>query len=106
MSKAGRGVKASKLPLSGKFEVHPDIETMVALEGLSVIWGGTLGQAVTGVLDTWAKHALGEAMQLQGLIAQVHPEYAGAPLLSLPRHVFMAGCRAQDLANREAQGQA
>lgn len=93
-------------PAGFKFDVHPDVSTMLALEALSVVWGGSLGQAVTGVLDTWAQQSLTDAIQLQACVAQVHPEYAGKPLLTLPRAVFMAGCHRQDLENLPPEGRA
>lgn len=106
MGKREKPRKGSSPVASGKFDVHPDVSTMLALEALSVVWGGTLGQAVTGVLDTWAQQSLADAMQLQACVAKVHPEWTGKPLLSLPRDVFMAGCHRQDLENLPPEGHA
>lgn len=93
-------------PPGFKFDVHPDVSTMLTLEAIAAVWGGSLGQAVTGVLDTWAEQSLSDAMQLQACVAAVHPEWAGKPLLSLPRHVFMAGIHRQDLENLPVEGRA
>lgn len=79
---------------------------MVALQGLQAVWGCSMGYAVTCVLDSFAERALVEGMELQEFIAQAHPEWAGKPLLTVPRHVFMAGIHAQELAEARAEGQA
>ena len=106
MAKRSKVGGAAQLPSAGKFDVHPDVSTMLTLDALAKLWGGSLGHAVTCVLDTCAQHALNDAMQLQACIAEVHPEWAGKPLLSLPRHVFLAGCHRQDLQNLPPEGRA
>jgi len=86
--------------------VHPDLGTMVALERLSEVWGVSLGMAVTFVLDTWAEQSVVEALDLQQCVGRVRPEWAGKPLTSLPRDVFLAGCQRQDLENLTPEGHA
>ena len=108
----GRGRVASKgkvskgqgPQLSGKLDITPDVETVVLLDKLTQVWGCGTGFAITCILDTWAMQSLEDAMGLQAAVAAVHPEWAGKPLLRLPRDVFLAGCQHQDLANRAAWG--
>lgn len=98
--------KAGNGSIAGNWQLSPEPETFAALERIQRAWGGTMGHAVTAVLDLWASQEVAHAEELQRLVGKLHPAHAGRPLLSLPPHVFTDGLRAMDALHGEPEGRA
>lgn len=98
--------KAGNGALAGNWHLSPEPETFAALERIQRAWGGTMGHAVTAVLDLWATHEVQQAEELQRLVGKIHPTHAGRPLLALPPHVFMDGLKARDALHGIPEGHA
>ena len=98
--------KAGNGAMAGNWHLSLEGETFLALERVQRAWGGTMGHAVTAVLDLWAVHEVEHAEALQRVIGKLHPLHAGRPLLSLPPHVFKDGLAAMDALHGAPEGRA